>query len=162
MCFVSSLCHTVQLCVSRTPFECMGLASLTTSHCSALRLKAAVPFYVPCRVVATLQCSALRVKAAIHFFVPRLLATSNCVGSRRSILCASFPDDVTLLGSACEGSNSILCTSPPKDVTKLDSVCNYCKGHRSSLSATRYVSLPLAILSRESLRNKRHLPVSPT
>ena len=72
-----------------------------------------VPFYVPCRVVATLRCSALRVKAACHFFVPRLLATSNCVGSRRSILYASFPDNVTLLGSACEGSNSILCTSPP-------------------------------------------------
>ena len=159
MCFVSSLCHTVQLCVSRTPFECMGLASLTTSHCSALRLKAAVPFYVPCRVVATLHCSALRVKAAIHLCVPRLLATSHCVGSRRSILCASPPDDVTLLGSVCEGSNSILCASPPRDATQLNSVC---KCYRSNLSATRYGSLPLATLIRKRFYIKRHLAVSPT
>ena len=127
--------------------------------CSALRVKATVPFYVPCRVVATLRYSALRVKAAIHSCVPRLLATSHCVGSRRSILCASLPDDVTLLGSAREGSNSILGASPPRDVTQHDSVCG---GHRSSLSATRYVRLSLVTLIRERLHNKRHLAVSPT
>ena len=154
---------------------------LTMSHCSTLRVKAAVrmygprlpndvtllgfacegcvPFYVPCRVVATLQCSALRVKAAIHLCVPRLLATSHCVGSRRSILCAPLPDDVTLLGSVCEGSESILCASPARDATQLDSVC---KCHRSSLSATRYGSLPLATLIRKRFYIKRHLAVSPT
>ena len=153
---------------------------LTMSHCSTLRVKAAVrmygprlpndvtllgfacegcvPFYVPCRVVATLHCSALRVKAAIHL-LPRLLATSPCVGSRRSILCAPLPDDVTLLGSVCEGSESILCASPARDATQLDSVC---KCHRSSLSATRYGSLPLATLIRKRFYIKRHLAVSPT
>ena len=147
-----SHCSTLRV---KAAVRMYGPRLLTTSHCSALRVKAACLFYVPCRVVATLQCSALRVKAAIHFCVPRLLATSHCVGSRGSILCASLPDDVTLLGSARKGSNSILCASPPRDVTQLDSVC---KCHRS-LSATRYGSLPLAILIRKRFYIKQHADV---
>ena len=155
------------------------LRVFTMSHCSALRVKDAVRMYGP-RLPndVTLLGFAFEGRRSILCALPRrgdvtmlgpacegrhsLLCASSPGDVTLSILCSSLPDDVTLLGSAREGSNSILCTSPSRDVTKLDSVCNYCKGHRSSLSATRYVSLPLATLSRERRYNKRHPAVSPT
>ena len=132
----------------------MSLASLTMSHCSALRVKAAVPFYVPCRVVATLRYSALRVKAAIHFCVPRLLATSHCVGSRRSILCASLPDDVTLLGSVCEYCVPRLLETPHSSTPCVNATVQAYLLHG--------IRLPLATLIRKRFYIKRHLAVSPT
>ena len=68
------------------------------------------------------RCSALRVMAAVRMYGPRLPNDVTLLGfaceGHRSILCA-LPrrGDVAMLGSACEGRHSFVCASSPGDVT---------------------------------------------